>query len=90
MDASECPFADSNDENSNDVEMTDTEMKTKTIEEFQELNQKGFEKLLDSMNVKEDILILFQNYLSYISVFWDQAVPSVLSELYIPLYDIYL
>lgn len=51
LDASECPFADSNDENSNDVEMIDTEMKTKTIDEFQELNQIGFEKLLESMNV---------------------------------------
>lgn len=40
--------------------------------------------------MKEDILILFQNYLSYISAFWDQAVPTVLSDLYIPLYDIYM
>lgn len=31
--------------------MIDTEVKTKTLDEFQEINQKGFEKLLESMNV---------------------------------------
>lgn len=50
-DTSECPFADVNDENSNDLEIIDTQMKTKTIEEFQQLNHKDFEKLLETMNV---------------------------------------
>lgn len=50
---SESPFAESNDGIlDEDIEVIVTEMKIKTIDEFQELNQKRFDEFVETMNVK--------------------------------------